>query len=129
MFKLINKEFTVDVDVSKLPCGINGALYFVEMPANGDKGVGNNNAGAPYGTGYCDAQCPHDIKFIKGKANVLEWDSSTQHGKQGICCAEMDIWEANTMASAYTLHPCGQDGHFVCEDPVSCGDAEHRYDG
>jgi cellulose 1,4-beta-cellobiosidase len=81
MFKLVNKEFTIDVDVSKLPCGINGALYFVEMPHNGDKGVGNNNAGSPYGTGYCDAQCPHDIKFIKGKANVLEWDSSTQHGK------------------------------------------------
>ena len=42
MFKLRAKEFTIDVDVSELPCGINGALYFVEMPANGDYGVGNN---------------------------------------------------------------------------------------
>jgi cellulose 1,4-beta-cellobiosidase len=31
MFKLKNKEFTIDVDVSSLPCGLNGALYFVEM--------------------------------------------------------------------------------------------------
>ncbi|KAM7207445.1 Concanavalin A-like lectin/glucanase domain containing protein [Naviculisporaceae sp. PSN 640] len=29
-----------------------------------------NKAGAKYGgTGYCDAQCPHDLKFINGEAN------------------------------------------------------------
>ena len=28
-----------------------------------------NEAGPPYGTGYCDAQCPHDIKWINGEAN------------------------------------------------------------
>ena len=26
------------------------------------------------------------------------------------CCAEMDIWEANQWASAYTAHPCAADG-------------------
>lgn len=31
MFKLRGREFTFDVDVSQLPCGLNGALYFVEM--------------------------------------------------------------------------------------------------
>jgi cellulose 1,4-beta-cellobiosidase len=31
MFKLLNREFTFDVDVSNLPCGLNGALYFSEM--------------------------------------------------------------------------------------------------
>lgn len=31
MFKLKNKEFTFDVDVSNLPCGVNGALYFAEV--------------------------------------------------------------------------------------------------
>ena len=51
-------------------------------------------------------------------------------GKNGICCAEMDIWEANSMASAYTLHPCQSEGSNVCTDPVSCGDNEgHRFDG
>ena len=35
MFKLKNKEFTMDVDTSELPCGLNGAVYFVEMDADG----------------------------------------------------------------------------------------------
>jgi cellulose 1,4-beta-cellobiosidase len=51
MFNLIGKEFSFDVDVSKLPCGLNGALYTVEMAADGGIGKGNNKAGAKYGTG------------------------------------------------------------------------------
>ena len=31
LYRLKNKEFPFDVDVSELPCGMNGALYFVEM--------------------------------------------------------------------------------------------------
>ncbi|KAF2809929.1 glycoside hydrolase [Mytilinidion resinicola] len=31
VFKLVNQEFTFDVDVSKLPCGLNGALYLIEI--------------------------------------------------------------------------------------------------
>ena len=72
IFNLKNQEFTFDVDMSKLPCGLNGALYFVEMDADG--GVSrfpNNKAGAKYGTGYCDTQCPHDIKFINGEVRIL----------------------------------------------------------
>jgi cellulose 1,4-beta-cellobiosidase len=77
MFKLKNMEFTFDVDVSQLPCGLNGALYFVEMDQDGGmKKFPTNTAGAKYGTGYCDAQCPHDIKFINGEANLLEWKPS-----------------------------------------------------
>jgi len=30
-----NKEFTFDVDTSKLPCGLNGAVYFSEMDEDG----------------------------------------------------------------------------------------------
>ena len=49
--------------MSQLPCGLNGALYFVEMQADGGLSeYPGNKAGAAYGTGYCDAQCPHDIK-------------------------------------------------------------------
>jgi cellulose 1,4-beta-cellobiosidase len=58
---LLNQEFTFDVDVSNLPCGLNGALYFSDMAADGGKSS-TNKAGAKYGTGYCDAQCPQDIK-------------------------------------------------------------------
>jgi cellulose 1,4-beta-cellobiosidase len=46
LFKLMGNEFTFDVDLSKLPCGLNGALYFISMP---EKGQGT--PGAKYGTG------------------------------------------------------------------------------
>jgi len=31
MFTLLNREFAFDVDVSTMPCGLNGGLYFVQM--------------------------------------------------------------------------------------------------
>jgi cellulose 1,4-beta-cellobiosidase len=137
IFKLKNHEFTFDVDVSNLPCGLNGALYFVEMDADGGSSkYPDNKAGAKYGTGYCDAQCPHDMKFIQGQANVKNWkpsptDSNSGTGYYGTCCAEMDIWESNSMASAFTAHPCSLDeGNHKCEG-TECGDIEtnERYKG
>jgi cellulose 1,4-beta-cellobiosidase len=98
MFKLKNKEFTFDVDVSQLGCGLNGALYFVQMDEDGGLSkYPSNKAGAKYGTGYCDAQCPHDLKFINGEPNILDWtpsstDPNAGTGKYGTCCVEMDIW-------------------------------------
>lgn len=65
MLSLTGKEFTFDVDVSKLPCGMNGALYLSEMPADGALSD-LNQAGAYYGTGYCDAQC-YTTPFIGGE--------------------------------------------------------------
>ena len=44
MFKLKNKEFTMDVDTSELPCGLNGAVYFVEMDADGGMHYPSNKA-------------------------------------------------------------------------------------
>jgi len=135
--KLKNREYSFEVDVSELQCGMNGAMYFSEMDKKGGLGLGDNNAGAKYGTGYCDAQCPHDMKFIAGEANVIDWtpnpnDQSNNMGagKYGACCAEMDIWEANSMATAYTPHPCGVEGQFRCEG-TDCGDnnSNERYDG
>lgn len=68
IFKLLGQEFTFDVDVSNLPCGLNGALYFVAMDADGGMSkYAGNKAGAKYGTGYCDSQCPRDLKFINGQ--------------------------------------------------------------
>lgn len=70
-FMLLNSEFTFDVDVSQLPCGLNGALYFSEMAADGGMSTQpNNKAGAKYGTGYCDSQCPRDLKFINGQVGT-----------------------------------------------------------
>jgi cellulose 1,4-beta-cellobiosidase len=74
MLQLLGQEFTFDVDVSNLPCGLNGALYFAEMDADGGMSkYSGNKAGAQYGTGYCDAQCPQDIKFINGEVSLLEY--------------------------------------------------------
>ena len=68
MLQLKNQEFTFDVDMSNLPCGINGALYLSQMDADGGMSkFPNNKAGAKFGTGYCDSQCPQDIKFINGE--------------------------------------------------------------
>lgn len=48
-------------------CGLNGAVYFVSMDEDGGTSkFSSNTAGAKYGTGYCDSQCPRDIKFIDG---------------------------------------------------------------
>merc|ERR1719471_2468355 len=127
MFKLLNREFTFDVDISTLECGLNGAVYFVEMEADGGRGLGNNTAGARYGTGYCDAQCPHDLKFISGEANLEDWREikTGPIGRYGACCAEMDIWEANFAATSYTTHACDAPGPLRCEGLAGgndCGD-------
>ncbi|EAW10967.1 glycoside hydrolase family 7 protein [Aspergillus clavatus NRRL 1] len=118
MLRLLNQEFTFDVDVSKLPCGMNGALYFSEMSASGGRSA-LNPAGAAYGTGYCDAQC-YTNAWINGEANTA---------KAGLCCQEMDIWEANARANAFTPHPCNSTGLLGCAgdecnsvcDKAGCG--------
>jgi len=100
-FNVLNKEFSFTVDVSQLPCGLNGALYFSEMPLEGLQ-----PAGAAYGTGYGDAQCPTDAKFVKSGANVAKAPS---------CSNEYDVWEANSVSAAFTAHPC-----TITEPGVSC---------
>jgi len=71
---------------------------------------GVNKAGAKFGTGYCDAQCPGDVKFVAGQGNINATDPMR------VCCAEMDIWEANKVATAYTPHPCNiEQGTQLCD--------------
>jgi cellulose 1,4-beta-cellobiosidase len=118
-FKVLNQEFTFDVNVSNVPCGYNGALYFSEMPLNGGLSP-TNEAGAAYGTGYCDSQCPRGVNFFNGTTNV--------NGSLGSCCNEMDLWEANSVATQLTPHPCNVTGEFPCSgsacsnlcDPSGC---------
>ncbi|KAF3913467.1 Exoglucanase [Arthrobotrys entomopaga] len=135
-FDLLDNEFTFDVDVSNLPCGLNGALYFVSMDADGGMSkYSGNKAGAKYGTGYCDSQCPRDLKFINGEGNVEGWqpsssDSNAGVGNYGSCCPEMDIWEANSISAAFTPHPCTNLDQERCEGD-SCGGtySSDRYGG
>jgi cellulose 1,4-beta-cellobiosidase len=93
----------------------------------GTKRFPDNKAGAKYGTGYCDAQCPTDLKFINGLANVENWkgqdnDKNSGNGRYGACCAEMDIWESNSQATAYTAHPCTVNSEYRCDsNGKECG--------
>ena len=114
LLKLKNKEFTFDVDVSNLTCGLNGIhstwWRWKAMAGYGQVYLGNK-AGAKYDTGFCTAQCPHDLKFINGEANCEGWmpsgtDENSGVGRYGTCCNEMDIWESNSISTAYTPHVC-----------------------
>ncbi|EMD41386.1 glycoside hydrolase family 7 protein [Gelatoporia subvermispora B] len=134
-FNPLNMEFSFDVDVSNLPCGVNGALHFSQMDADG--GVSKyptNRAGAQYGTGYCSAQCPRDLRFINGMANTIDWtpdsnsiDSGT--GMFGSCCSEMDVWEANSISAAVAPHPCTVDGQTECSGDDCGASSDDRYGG
>ncbi|GMF69026.1 unnamed protein product [Aspergillus oryzae] len=128
-FNLLNNEFTFDVDASKLPCGLNGAVYFVSMDADGGVAkYSTNKAGAKYGTGYCDSQCPRDLKFINGQPS--DSDKNAGVGGHGSCCPEMDIWEANSISTAYTPHPCDDTAQTMCEGDTCGGTySSERYAG
>lgn len=118
-FNPIGREIAFTADVSKLPCGLNGAVYLVEVPLNGD--MNNlNTAGAAFGTGYGDAQCPSDIKYIHGWTNL---------NQSGACANEHDLFETNSQAYAMTLHPCSMKGLFACVNSTTCGFNGNRYKG
>ncbi|KAK7924781.1 Endoglucanase 1 [Apiospora marii] len=127
MTKFTGGEYSFDVDVSKLPCGMNGALYLSEMEAAGGKSE-LNPGGAYWGTGYCDAQC-YVTPFQNGIGNVEA---------KGVCCNEMDIWEANSRATQIAPHTCNQTALYLCEgaecqaegvcDKNGCGWNNYRLD-
>lgn len=106
---LTGNEFTFDVDTTKLPCGMNSALYLSEMLPDGAKSK-LNPGGAYYGTGYCDAQC-FVTPFINGLGNVDGY---------GSCCNEMDIWEANSRSTHIAPHTCNQTAVYLCKGD-ECG--------
>lgn len=108
-FQMLNQEFSFDVDVSTLVCGMNGALYFSEMESSGGQSS-ESPAGAAFGAGYCDAQCPKS-DWLNGTVNTNDL---------GACCSEMDLWEANAYATQLTPHPCTKSGLHACSGD-ECG--------
>jgi cellulose 1,4-beta-cellobiosidase len=59
------------------------------------------------------------------KANIEGWkpsknDKNAGVGGHGSCCAEMDIWEANSISAALTPHACKTTGQTMCNGD-SCG--------
>nr|AAY83390.3 endoglucanase-type cellulase [Reticulitermes flavipes gut symbiont cell-2] len=107
-FNLTGKEFTFTVNLAQIPCGVNAALYTVEMPADGIDAT-DQTQGAPYGYGYCDANCV-----------------------DGGCCPEFDGIEATSKALVFTTHTCsgtgsGRGGYTGC-DTSGCGYNPYRDD-
>ncbi|KAH9820043.1 family 7 glycoside hydrolase [Melampsora americana] len=116
LYKLKGQEISFDVDLSRLTCGMNGALYLSEMSSDGGS---NNQAfmntkynGSYYGTGYCDAQCPSDSAFNGGEINLNPPADGAP--RKGNCCPEMDILESNALAHAFTPHICSRTGQSTC---------------
>jgi len=44
----------------------------------------------------------------------------------GACCAEVDLWEAKKVATAFTPHPTAKEGLYVCMKDEECG-AQHGH--
>jgi cellulose 1,4-beta-cellobiosidase len=63
--------------------------------------------------------------LTRSQTNAEGWtpsenDPNAGVGKKGACCAEMDVWEANSISTALTPHSCSPEGYSVCED-TNCG--------
>ncbi|KAG8940581.1 hypothetical protein FRC00_012950, partial [Tulasnella sp. 408] len=68
IFKPLAQEIAFDVELSTVPCGMAAVAQLTEMaPDGGMSTEPGNTAGAKYGVGYCNAQCPRDLKWVKGK--------------------------------------------------------------
>lgn len=106
MFNFNGNEFTFDVDISQIPCGLAATLFTVEMTRNGTGGGGTT--GAEYGCGYCDAQ------FL---------GATDEDGHQGVGCAEFDFWEANRFSTLVTAHACSTTGQFGGKNPSGSCDS------
>jgi len=101
-FSFLGKTLSYTVDLAKVPCACNAALYLVAAP-----GYDANQKPFPSQSGdyYCDAN---------------------QVG--GLYCPEMDIMEANNAAFQVTPHKCDapQGLHYNNCDRGGCGLNTHR---
>mmetsp|Transcript_107915 Transcript_107915/g.315523 ORF Transcript_107915/g.315523 Transcript_107915/m.315523 type:complete len:675 (-) Transcript_107915:15-2039(-) len=107
-FQLLGKTLSFTVDLSRVGCGCNVALYLVQsLPRDitGEPGKGSC-AWSPY---YCDAN--------------------------KVCnqfCPELDIMEANNHVFVATAHRCDKPspaGHYAGCDPDGCRRNTHKMGG
>jgi hypothetical protein len=101
-FSFLDKTLSYTVDLSKVPCACNAALYLVAAPGYDANQHPFPSQSEDY---YCDAN---------------------QVG--GDYCPEMDIMEANNMAMQITPHKCDspQGLHYNNCDRGGCGLNTHR---
>lgn len=120
-FDMRNKQIAFTVDASNLPCGLNGAVYFTEMPLRNPY---DSDLTSGFGVNYGDAQCPRDIKYVTGDANI-------GNPPRGVCANEYDLWEANSQSQSLALHPCADSvvGVTPCTSDLTCGVGANRQKG
>ncbi|KAK4177407.1 family 7 putative glycoside hydrolase [Triangularia setosa] len=119
-FTLLGNELSFDVDLSTVGCGINSALYFVAMDADGgmERHKPYNQAGAEYGTGYCDGSCQNNQRFVGGRAATNKHDARWQEWQEdGACCPEFAVWNSNAHSYSMSSHICEHDDYDLCNGP------------
>lgn len=104
-----SEEFTFTLDVSKVPCGFNAAVYLVAIDLS--PGLKLHDCGV----GYADAQCPTDLQVNADgitAGNALNGPNVIHH-----CATELDLFEVNREAQAFTMHACDENTggvHAMC---------------
>lgn len=95
-FTLLGRELSYDIDLSKVGCSCNAALFFVSSVGYGKNGSAARGDNAPY---YCDAN------------NI-----------GGVWCWEMDSVESNKWATQSTPHTCDapDNGYISSCDRTGC---------
>jgi len=91
-FSLFNKEVSYDIDLGKVGCSCNAALFFVSMPGFNQDGsmAQGNDPNLPW---YCDAT-----------------------GIGGVLCWEHDTIEGNQYAMGVTPHKCDKNpGQYITQ--------------
>lgn len=82
------------------------------------------------------------VLYVKVPSNfgILTYSSQGNIAGQGVCCNEMDVWEANSRSNQIAPHTCSKNGIFGCTgdecgfeglcDEWGCGDNPylHRND-
>ena len=111
------EEISITLDVSKVPCGFNAAVYLVAMDLS--PGLKLHDCGV----GYADAQCPTDLAI---NADGITAGAALGGPEQiSHCATELDLFEVNREASAFTMHACDENTggvHSMCRDGQSCNE-------
>jgi len=118
-FTLFNKEVSYDIDLGKVGCSCNAALFFVSMPGFNEDGTvaHGNDPSLPW---YCDAT---------GIGGVLCWEHDTIEGN--MYTMGVTPHRCNAVPGQYIsqCHQRGCQSNVFLEDPKAyCPDASCKID-
>merc|ERR1712194_622779 len=118
-FSLFNKEVSYDIDLGKVGCSCNAALFFVSMPGfNEDGTIAQGND--PHLPWYCDAT---------GIGGVKCWEHDTIEGNQYTMGVTPHKCNANPGQYITQCHQRGCQSNTFLEDPKAyCPDSSCTID-